>query len=69
MAKFIASFASHFWTGANLTWVETNGETSVLLSRDGQVYALATIHASDQGIDQLLWVMNPAKLAAISTRI
>src|ERR1700744_5978359 len=31
VARFIASFASHFWTGITLTWVETNGQASVLL--------------------------------------
>jgi RNA polymerase sigma-70 factor, ECF subfamily len=38
----------------------------VLLLRDGAVVALATISASTQGIDQILWVMRPSKLVAIS---
>jgi RNA polymerase sigma-70 factor (TIGR02957 family) len=67
VAKFIASFASHFWTGMTLTWVETNGQASVLMSRDGIPVALATIDASAHGIDQIMWIMRPSKLAAIST--
>jgi RNA polymerase sigma-70 factor, ECF subfamily len=66
VASFIAAFASHFWTGANLTWIEANGQASVLISRDGVVFALATIDASSEGIHQIMWMMNPAKLAAIS---
>ena len=31
VAKFIASFASHFWTGMTLAWVETNGQAAVLI--------------------------------------
>jgi RNA polymerase sigma-70 factor (ECF subfamily) len=65
VAKFIAGFASHFWTGITLRWVETNGQASVLLSRDGDSAALATIHASTEGIHQILWIMRPSKLAAI----
>ena len=65
VAKFIASFASHFWTGITLAWVQTNGETSVLISRGGIPVALAAIDASAQGIDQIMWIMRPSKLAAI----
>jgi RNA polymerase sigma-70 factor (ECF subfamily) len=66
VAKFIAAFASHFWMGMELTWVETNGQASVVLSRDGVPAALATIDASTQGIDRIMWVMRPSKLTAIS---
>jgi RNA polymerase sigma-70 factor (TIGR02957 family) len=66
VAKFIASFASHFWTGMTLTWIDTNGQASVLISRYGVPAALATIDASTQGIDQIMWVMRPSKLAAVS---
>jgi hypothetical protein len=68
VAKFIAAFASHFWMGMELTWVETNGQASVLLSRYGVPAALATIDASTQGIDRIMWVMRPSKLTAISLR-
>lgn len=67
VAKFIASFASHFWTGMTLAWVETNGQAAVLISRDDVPVALGTIDASAQGIDQIMWIMRPSKLAAIST--
>jgi RNA polymerase sigma-70 factor (TIGR02957 family) len=68
VAKFIAAFASHFWTGMALTWVETNGQASVLLSRYGVPAALATIDASTEGIDRIMWVLRPSKLTAISLR-
>jgi DNA-directed RNA polymerase specialized sigma24 family protein len=67
VAKFIAAFASHFWTGVTLARVETNGQASVLISRDGVAIAFATIDASAQGIDQIMWIMRPSKLAAISS--
>lgn len=66
VAKFIAAFASRFWTGMTLIFVETNGQASALVSRDGIPGALATIDASAQSIDQIMWIMRPSKLAAVS---
>jgi RNA polymerase sigma-70 factor, ECF subfamily len=66
VAKYVTAFAPRFWTGTTLTWVEANGQPSVLVSRDGTAIALVTVSASAQGIDRLLWVMNPTKLARIS---
>ena len=65
VAKFIAT-ASHFWKGVTLAWIETNGQAAVLVSRDGLPVALTTIDASAQGIDQIVWILRPSKLAAIS---
>jgi len=66
VAKFITAFASHFWTGVTLTWIQTNGQSSVLISRDGAVVTVATINASAEGIGQILWMMSPSKLTAIA---
>jgi RNA polymerase sigma-70 factor (ECF subfamily) len=63
VAKFIAT-AAHFWKGVKLAWIETNGQASVLVSRDG--VADTTIDASAQGIDQITWFLRPSKLSAIS---
>jgi RNA polymerase sigma-70 factor (TIGR02957 family) len=65
VAKFIASFASHFWTGMTTTQIETNGQASILMSRDGIPVALVVIDASAQGIDQIMWIMRPSKLGRI----
>lgn len=65
VAKFICAFASRFWIDTTLQWIEVNGQASALIVRDGMVLALATIDASAEGIDQILWMMNPTKLAAL----
>jgi RNA polymerase sigma-70 factor (TIGR02957 family) len=65
VAKFIASFASHFWAGMTTTQIETNGQASILMSRDGIPVALVVIDASAQGIDQIMWIMRPSKLGRI----
>ena len=69
VAKFIAAVAPHYWSGVTLAPVEANGQAAVLISRDGAVVALATINASAQGIEEVLWMMRPSKLAAISSPV
>lgn len=69
VAKFIASFASHWWVGATVTWVEANGGVAALVTRDGEPRALVSADASGGEIGQLMWVLNPAKLTAISAGI
>lgn len=69
VAKYVKAFASHFWIGVELTWLDTNGQASVLISRDNTAIAVATVTASDNGIDQVMWQMNPEKLAVISANM
>ncbi len=66
VAKFISAFSSHFWTGVTISFVEANGQGCMLMSRDGSFVALATIDASEHGIDQIQWMMRPSKLASMS---
>ncbi len=66
VAKFISAFSSHFWTGVTISFVEANGQACMLMSRDGAVVALATIDASEHGIEQIMWIMRPSKLAGIT---
>ena len=66
VAKFIAGFPSRFWENTTLAWTQVNGQPSALIMLDEVIIALATVDASPQGIGQILWVMNPAKLAAIA---
>jgi RNA polymerase sigma-70 factor (ECF subfamily) len=66
VANFTAGFASRFWPGTTTTWVEANGQTGVLVERGGTAVALLSITASTEGIDQILWMMNPEKLNAFT---
>jgi RNA polymerase sigma-70 factor (ECF subfamily) len=69
VAKFVASFASHWWTGATITWVEANGSVAALVSREGRAYGLISAVASAAEINQIMWMINPAKLASMSARM
>ena len=67
VAKFISSFASHFWIGVTLTPMETNGRP--VCAHFARRYSHCTTfdRRIEHGIGQIMWIMNPAKLAAIST--
>ena len=62
VARFVAAFSSHFWTGKSVGWVEVNGQPAVTLSENGSVTTLLTLTSSPDGITRLLWVMSPSKL-------
>ncbi|MGH3390308.1 MAG: RNA polymerase sigma-70 factor [Actinomadura sp.] len=66
VARLMVAFAPRFWPGTSITWVEANGRPGALVSHGETVIAFLSISASAHGIDQLMWVMNPAKLARSS---
>jgi RNA polymerase sigma-70 factor (TIGR02957 family) len=68
VAKLVNMFhvlADWYWEDAEVRWGTLNGQASALLYRDGTIAAVLTVTASDQGIDQLLWLMNPDKLRSL----
>jgi len=66
VATFIAAFSSWYWDGVDVQWVTTNGQAAAVLQRRGAPLGLVTVYASADGIEQVLWVMNPDKLAAVA---
>ncbi|NUT96221.1 MAG: sigma-70 family RNA polymerase sigma factor [Saccharothrix sp.] len=64
VVKFLQAI-TWFWDGVDVGWATTNGQTSAVLHRDGSVYGLLTVGATTEGIDQVLWLVNPEKNAAV----
>ena len=69
VAKFIAAVARHFYNGVTLSRAEVNGQSAGIILRNGNVVALATIDASERGIHQIMRLMRPSKLAAVSRSV
>lgn len=65
IAAFVVGNRRH-WVGTRTEWVEANGRPGVLISTGDTPSALLTISASDDGIHQIQWLINPMKLAAFS---
>ncbi|MFF0267500.1 RNA polymerase sigma factor SigJ [Kribbella sp. NPDC004536] len=66
VAKFHRAFASHFWTGVEVEFGTANGGPAAFLSRDGRLFAVCTVIATADGINDVLWQLNGAKLGAIA---
>ncbi|MGW6740160.1 RNA polymerase sigma-70 factor [Streptomyces sp. NPDC055025] len=63
VSKYLAAFAPRFWPRTDVRWVEANGRPAVLVSAEGNAVALLSVDVSARGIERVMWVMNPAKLA------
>ena len=66
VAKFVAAFSAWFWEGVDVQWVTANGRTGAILRRGDTPLGLVTVVASEDGIDQVLWIMNLEKIAALA---
>ncbi len=66
VARFYTKLAEWYWTGVEVDFVTTNGRTAALLRRGGRTEGVMTIAASADGIDQVFWMVNPEKIAAVS---
>jgi len=60
--KALLGFARKYWGGATTTAVDANGQPGLLVESDGELITFAAITASDAGVEQLLFVVNPDKL-------
>lgn len=63
VSRYLVAFAPRFWPGTEIRRVEANGRPAVLVSSGGRAVALLSVDVSARGIEHIMWVMNPAKLA------
>lgn len=67
VSKYVRAFANRFWEDVEVRAIRANGQAAVLLARGGVDFAVVTVDASDDGIGQVLWLLNPHKLEAITS--
>ncbi|GAA3430849.1 sigma-70 family RNA polymerase sigma factor [Kutzneria kofuensis] len=66
VAKLIRAWGSGpFWTGLDTVLATLNGAPAMVLKRAGETIGVVTVTGSADGIDQVMWVINPAKLTAV----
>ncbi|TWD83230.1 RNA polymerase sigma-70 factor (ECF subfamily) [Kribbella amoyensis] len=65
VARYIAAFKDRFWVDVDVRFATVNGQAAALLRHDGETFAVLTVHGSAEGIEQVLWMMNPGKLGAV----
>jgi RNA polymerase sigma-70 factor (TIGR02957 family) len=66
VARYLRAFAGRFWSGVEVRPASVNGQPAALLCRGGAVFTVLTVDASADGIERVLWMMNPAKITAVS---
>jgi RNA polymerase sigma-70 factor (ECF subfamily) len=66
VAKFMRAFSGWFWDDVDLEWVTTNGQSAVVVRHEGSVRCFVTVTASTDGVEDVLWIFNPQKLAGVS---
>lgn len=64
VARFFATISTWFREGIDVSWVTANGQTSAVLSKDGATYSVISVVASPDGIENILWMVNPDKMTA-----
>ena len=61
VAKFLHAMA-WFWTDIEVRWATANGQPAAVLWQGDAVYGVLTVGGGADGIDRVLWMVNPAKL-------
>lgn len=65
MTRFIDAISVWFWDNLDVRWASTNGQTSAVLLRDGAEFGVLTVGATTEGIDRVLWMLNPEKITTV----
>lgn len=66
VARYVRAFKDRFWVDIDVEIATANGQPAALLRRHGALEAVILLDASEEGIEQIHWVMNPHKLTALS---
>ncbi|MDX2701279.1 RNA polymerase sigma-70 factor [Streptomyces sp. PA03-6a] len=63
VSRTLVAYSPRFWPETEIRWVEANGRPAALVSNRGDAVALVTADVSERGIERVMWVVSPAKLA------
>ncbi|MFI9387682.1 RNA polymerase sigma-70 factor [Kutzneria sp. NPDC052558] len=65
VAKLVRAWSTNFWDDVRAVPAALNGADAVLLQRNGETIGVLAVAGSAAGIDEVMWVLNPAKLTAL----
>lgn len=66
VTQFMDAISTWFWADLDVRWVNTNGQISAVLGCHGAEFGVLAVSATTEGIDRVLWLFNPEKIAAVS---
>ena len=62
VAKALVGLAAKFWQGVTFVALDANGQPALFVHREGEPVVMASITASEAGMEQIFFVANPAKM-------
>jgi len=62
VAKALVGLATKFWQGVTFVALDANGQPALFVHREGEPVVVASITASEAGVEQIFFVANPAKM-------
>jgi RNA polymerase sigma-70 factor (TIGR02957 family) len=65
VSKLVRAWSTTFWDDVATVPAILNGADALLLQRDGKTIGVLALVGSSEGIDEVMWVLNPAKLTTL----
>ncbi|KUL22440.1 RNA polymerase sigma-70 factor [Actinoplanes awajinensis] len=66
VAKFFTALSGWYWVDVEVSWVTANGGPAAVLRRNGVLEGVITMVVSADGIERILWIVTPEKIAAFA---
>jgi len=67
LVRFLLGVSRWFWGDVSIEVIQVNGLAAALLRRADRIFAVLTVTIEANAVSQIMWMMNPAKLAEIVT--
>ena len=65
VARLLRAYAPTFWADVAVGPLEVNGHAALAMTRHDELFCVLSLTASEHGVHELLWQMNPVKLAQV----
>lgn len=65
LVRFLLGVSRWFWGDVSIEVIQANGLAAALLRRADRIFALLTVTVEAGAVSQIMWVMNPVKLAEV----
>lgn len=65
LVRFLLGVSHWFWGDVSIEMIQVNGLAAALLRRADRIFAVLTVTIEANAVSQIMWMMNPAKLAEV----
>ncbi|HET6302954.1 RNA polymerase sigma-70 factor [Microbacterium sp.] len=65
LVRFLLGVSRWFWGDVSIEVIQVNGLAAALLRRADRIFAVLTVTIQANAVSQVMWMMNPVKLAEV----